>query len=193
MVSGYRAVANPEHKAVLDRFDKLSVCLYRSGISVFSIAAIFYAAILAGKAEWVVFPANMERMCLLIMALSSAMSAANVHVYDKYVRAVISWSSWVGILLMLSDTALSYVWLSLGFIFITFSGIALKESFCFKVFGLKLVPLLLAMSTFLMMFESWMLAACMLLLSGFVLAYLSLEKWRMPLHFDIGDKSNYQV
>lgn len=186
-------MANPEHKETLDRFDKLSVCLYRSGISLFSVVAIMYSAILAGKAEWMVIPADMERVCLLIMSISTAMSAANIHVYDKLVRAVISWSSWVGILLMLSDPNLFYSWLSLGFIFITFSGIALKESFCFKVLGLRLVPLLLALSTFLMMFESWMLAAVMLFVSGLVLAYLSYEKWRMPLHFDIGDKSNYQV
>ncbi|MEI8597035.1 hypothetical protein P4S64_03275 [Vibrio sp. M60_M31a] len=43
---------------------------------------------------------------------------------------------------MLSDYDLSRVWLSLGFVFVTFSGIALKESFCFKVPGLKLVPAL---------------------------------------------------
>ena len=31
------------------------------------------------------------------------------------------------------------------------------------------------------------------IISGLLLAVLSIQKWRMPLHFDIGDKTKYQI
>lgn len=42
-------MANTEHKETLDFLDKLSVCLYRAGISVFAIALLGLAAL---ESQW---------------------------------------------------------------------------------------------------------------------------------------------
>ena len=183
-------MANPEYKETLDRLDQVSVCLYRAGISFFALSLLMLSAILSGM-----LPAleGYDSLTLLAICISSALSAANLHVYSKHVRAVICWSAWIGILLMLSDASESRVWLSLGFLFVTFSGIALKESFCFKVLGLKLVPVLLALSTFSLWLEQPWGGSVLLALAGLVMGYLSIAKWRMPLHFDIGNKANYEI
>ena len=36
-------------------------------------------------------------------------------------------------------------------------------------------------------------AALVALVCGALLSLLALAKWRMPLHFDIGDKGRYQI
>lgn len=42
-------MANTEHQETLDFLDKLSVCLYRAGISVFAIALLGLAAL---ESQW---------------------------------------------------------------------------------------------------------------------------------------------
>jgi uncharacterized integral membrane protein len=186
-------MANPEHKEVLDPLDKVSVCMYRLGISVFSLALLGYVFVLLEKAMLLSLPNQFEHYTLLAVGVSTALSAANVHVYSKWVRAAITYSGWLGLVLLLSDIELIRVWWSLGFVFVTFSGIALKESFCFKVVGLKVVPVLLAISVPLIMLELWLACAALLGVSGFILGYLSIVKWQMPLHFDIGIKARYEI
>ncbi|MGR5238098.1 DUF2301 domain-containing membrane protein [Vibrio alfacsensis] len=183
-------MADTEHQEVLDSLDKLSVCLYRLGISLFALALIGFSVVVYGVLDEY---SQGYQWAISFICVSAALSAANVHIYSKQVRLVISWSSWVGLVLMASDFELSRVWLALGFIFVTFSGIALKESFCFKVPGLKLVPVLLAIATFSLWYEWAILAASSMLIAGFIMGYLSIAKWRMPLHFDIGIKENYEV
>ncbi|WP_241212206.1 DUF2301 domain-containing membrane protein [Vibrio scophthalmi] len=168
----------------------MSVCLYRMGISCFSLSLLALSTILSGLFTHL---SEYYSITLLVICISAALTAANLHVYSKHVRAVICWSAWIGILLMLSDASQSRVWLSLGFLFITFSGIALKESFCFKVLGLKLVPVLLALSTFSLWLEQPWGGSVLLALAGLVMGNLSIAKWRMPLHFDIGNKANYEI
>ncbi|PFG57956.1 putative integral membrane protein [Vibrio sp. ES.051] len=183
-------MANTEHQEPLDFLDILSVCLYRLGISVFAIGLIGVALSAFGFMEDMT---AYYRSMLLMIAIAGALSAANIHVYSKAVRMVISWSSWIGVILMVSDPNLGHVWLSLGFVFVTFSGIALKESFCFKVPGLKAVPILLAFATFAFCFELLFATGITMVVSGLIIGYLSIAKWRMPLHFDIGIKANYEI
>ncbi len=183
-------MADIDHQETLDFLDKLSVCLYRAGISLFSLALISFAVVACG---WIDVLAEHYRTVLVVIGIAAALSAANVHIYSKAVRLVISWSSWIALLLMLSDVDLSLVWLSLGFVFVTFSGIALKESYCFKVPGLKLVPVLLAVSVVALYLNYLFVAAIAMLLAGLIMGYLSIAKWKMPLHFDIGIKANYEV
>ncbi|AGB11935.1 DUF2301 domain-containing membrane protein [Vibrio parahaemolyticus] len=183
-------MANTEHQETLDFLDKLSVCLYRAGISVFAIALLGLAAL---ESQWLDGMDGRYRAVFAVFTIAGAMSASNIHVYSKSVRTIISWSGWIGAILMVCDPELNRVWLALGFIFVTFSGIALKESFCFKVLGLKLVPTLLVVTTFALWFEQSTIVAISALLAGLIMAYLSIAKWRMPLHFDIGIKANYEV
>ncbi|MBA5761686.1 hypothetical protein H2O73_04935 [Vibrio sp. 404] len=183
-------MANPEYKEVLDGLDKLSVCLYRAGITGLALSLLLLSIILSGVTSRF---AEYSNVVLLAISTSAALSAANIHIYSKHVRAAICWSAWVGILLMLSDPEQTRIWLSLGFIFVTFSGIALKESFCFKVLGLKLVPLLLAASTLSLWLQQQLVASILMATSALVIGYLAIIKWRMPLHFDIGIKANYEI
>ncbi|MDC0612663.1 DUF2301 domain-containing membrane protein [Vibrio sp.] len=182
-------MANPEHVENLDILDKLSVCFYRTGITLFGIGIICHAIILLTPYDT---PESLHYL-FVFLSVGSALCAANVHVYSKLVRYAIAWPAWLGIVLFLYDQNMKVSWLALGLLFITFSGIALKESFCFKVFGLKFIPVLLAASVLLLFMELWWQVAILELIAGLVLCYLAKEKWKMPLHYDIGDKSRYQI
>ncbi len=186
-------MANTEHIETLDRLDQLSVCLYRFGITLFSLALLCYSLVALNLASIISVPESIHWPIVFAICASAALSAANVHVYSKHVRAIIVWASWVGLLIMIYAAYSGVYWLALGFVFVTFSGIALKESFCFKVYGLKLVPILLATNTLLIMLEQWNGVAICSAISGVIMLYLSVQKWRMPLHFDIGNKANYEI
>ncbi|ANO33062.1 hypothetical protein A6E01_07510 [Vibrio breoganii] len=184
-------MANPEHKEHLDGLDKISVVSYRSGITLFalSLLALFSAELLC-VLEMETAPLLRE-WSIKCIAVSAALSAANIHVYDKKVRALIAWSSWLGLALFI--VLPTKEWLYIGFMFITFSGIALKESYCFKVKGLNLVPLLLISSVLVLWMKEPTILAPLAGLSGFIYAVLAIEKWKMPLHFDIGKKASYEI
>lgn len=169
-------MANTEHQETLDSLDKISVCLYRFGITLFAMALLVFSVLVSGAISGspLVYQTSVIALCV-----AGALSAANVHVYSKHVRVVISWASWIGLVLMVSDLEFQRTWLGLGFIFVTFSGIALKESFCFKVPGLKMVPAFLAVATFALWFNLPILAAITMLLAGLVMGFLSFAKWRM--------------
>ncbi|SON49769.1 DUF2301 domain-containing membrane protein [Vibrio tapetis] len=186
-------MANTEHQEKLDKLDRISVCLYRSGITLFSLALLCYSLVASNKLGLSSLPESLQSASIFVVCISSALAAANLHVYNKHVRAVIVWSAWLGLLIMLCGIQSSVYWLALGFIFVTFSGIALKESFCFNVYGLKLVPILLALNTLFVMLEYWQGVMICSAIAGTIMLYLSVQKWRMPLHFDIGNKANYEV
>lgn len=185
-------MANPEYQESLDRLDVLSIILYRSGISLlalsFGLIGISYLS-LANQIKLPIIPLQTHQ---IFLAISAALCAANIHVYNKVVRIIISWSSWIGLVCLLLHPN-EMMWLSFGFFAITTTGIALKESFCFRVFGLKLIPILM-IGAVLALYQSWSNVAGICLLSS-SLIYLSLAvaKWRMPLHFDIGIKANYEI
>ncbi|MCW8345413.1 DUF2301 domain-containing membrane protein [Vibrio sp. ZSDZ65] len=186
-------MANPEHREELDKLDKVSVCFYRFGISLFSIALFGCAFIASHQLKLITLPDNASQVVILVFCLASVFTAANLHVYSKHVRAIIVWSTWLGLLIMLYSAQQNLYWLALGFFFVTFSGIALKESFCFKVYGLKLVPLFLAMNTLFILLEYWQGVLVCSSITGLIMMYLAVQKWRMPLHFDIGIKANYEI
>lgn len=185
-------MANPEHIEKLDLLDKLSVITYRTGITLFSLALCLSSVAIADDISLILINGPIKEIALIFIALSSAMSAANLHVYDKKIRMIITWSAWIGLVLLIQLDNSQLLWLPLGFLFVTFSGIALKESFCFKVMGLKLVPILLCVSTFMLALEVWIIPIICFALCGMIFLFLSIQKWRMPLHFDIGNKAYYQ-
>lgn len=186
-------MANPEHVEILDQFDKLSVCMYRTGISLFPCALLSYALLFANKLNYFNYLTISETTSLSLLGIATALCAANLHVYDKRVRAIITYSGWLGLLLSLVLINSHYLWLAQGFMFITFSGIALKESFCFKVAGLKITPILLSLAVLMMAMLQWMLVIVLFVMTSLIFAFLAQAKWQMPLHFDIGKKTLYQI
>ncbi|MUK71081.1 DUF2301 domain-containing membrane protein [Aliivibrio fischeri] len=187
-------MASIDHIEKLDALDKLSVVTYRTGITLFGITLIVFSLAIADDIGFILIKNDyLMELALALFAGSSAMSAANLHVYDKKVRLIITWSAWIGLVLLITIDSEILAWLPIGFLCACFSGIALKESFCFKVIGLKAIPFLLCISILMLAIEVWLIAIICLFLSGVIFIFLAIQKWKMPLHFDIGNKANYQI
>ncbi len=186
-------MANPEHTPDLDGFDRFTVSLYRMGIFGTSIAVLWLMATLTGDMQ--------SLPAVLVLDASIALCALNMHLYDKHVRWFIATTASLGLLLQLfsqlgaADSALSHLLLhaGLGFIFVAQSGFAMKEQFCFRIPGLRLTPIFLAVAVFAMFGGKPLIAVPFLALAGGLGMVLAIAKVRMPLHFDIGDKSRYQI
>ena len=58
---------------------------------------------------------------------------------------------------------------------------------------LNLQPAFVAALWFAWVFEGGWIARILSLIVGGLLLILAVQKWRMPLHFDIGDKTKYQI
>ncbi|MCG9660981.1 DUF2301 domain-containing membrane protein [Vibrio mediterranei] len=183
-------MANPEFKEDLDALDKLSVCLYRLGISLFSIGCLLAAALSYEGITLASVTSPFDQWIFWMLLTSTVLAAANIHVYDKTVRTVIMWSGWLALLFVVTDLP---TWVSLGFCFVVFSGIALKESFCFRVPGLKLIPVLLVIAVLCTALNKLPVLVALYIAVGGIMGFLSFKKWQMPLHFDIGIKANYQI
>ncbi|MCK6263660.1 DUF2301 domain-containing membrane protein [Vibrio sp. ZSDE26] len=186
-------MANPEHIETLDLVDKISVIGYRLGLSLFSVSLAWYCIIGFVESSWGQLPSTFQFNPASLFIVATLLSAGNLHVYDKNVRSIIMWSGWLGIALFSFLINSHFEWVAYGFIFVAFSGIALKESFCFRVFGLKLIPLLLFLTTLFMAIRLWTLSLGLIAICTLIFSYLTVQKWKMPLHFDIGNKSNYQI
>ncbi|CAM2830367.1 DUF2301 domain-containing membrane protein [Vibrio rarus] len=184
-------MANPEHEERLDCLDKVSVLAYRLGITVFSVALLLLSLVYILCLFNIDITDTWGERGRFLMAIAAALCAATLHVYDKHVRAIISWSSWIGLVLLILFPELQ--WLYSGFLFVTFSGIAFKESYCFKLKALTAVPLLLILSVLMLWMKEPTLLAILLGISGGIFTILSVKKWQMPLHFDIGNKEKYQI
>ena len=119
-----------------------------------------------------------------------------MHLYDKQIRWFIGMTGWFGAVLLFTSGGPDAPWLytaGLGFLFVSLSAYALKEQFCFRIPGLRLVPLLLAGALIPLLSGHPAIAGALLLTAGLIYTALIVAKWRMPLHFDVGDKSKYQL
>lgn len=184
-------MADPDHVPELDRFDRLTVSLYRIGIGLSALSLMLVAL-----GPWLEVPGWLGRAAVLV---STALLVADLHLYDKRIRWVIGAAGWVGSCLLfggaVTDGVVSH-WVShagLGFLFVTLSALALKERFCFRIWGLRAVPALLAASLVPQLLEWPEATAVLLVPAALVYATLAVAKVRMPLHFDVGNKAAYQV
>ena len=169
-------MADPHIKCELDLLDKLTVVLYRSALT---IAALIMAIIGYETIQATPF--------LIIVAL---LASTTVHIYDKRFRWLIQ-----GAGLFAAIWLIAGLWqpLALGNALFVFSALSVKEYFCFQIKALLLTPIVLAGFWFCLIFNvSAGVIACAML-SAILLGVAAFSKWRMPLHFDIGDKTRYQV
>jgi uncharacterized integral membrane protein len=194
-------MANPEHTPTMDSFDNLTVVLYRIGISICAMTLLIGAIGRAMPAPslslanpWAPWALKTD----LFLIVGIALSVTNVHLYAKVFRWIFSVSAWLGAVLLIiapgtGDAARVVACAGLGFLFVTLSAFALKERLCFRIPGLRLVPFLLAVATFANLANATDAVAITMGLSGLILSLLAFQKWRMPLHFDVGDKSAYEI
>lgn len=181
-------MANPEHVPDLDGFDRLTVRLYRSGLCIAAVGV----ALLAGLSA-LQLPTGPAQMVVLAGVL---LSVADMHLYDKRVRWVIGTSGQLGAVGLAVGATFGVELLQLaglGFVFVALSGFALKERFCFKIPGLRAVPLGLAAGLVPLVFHWPWGAAGLYAVASLPLLVLCVAKWRMPLHFDVGNKAAYQI
>lgn len=168
-------MADPHIKSPMDFWDYLTVILYRCG---FILAAIMTALL--------PYQPAVAQLGILIAA---ALCASSLHIYLKHFRLLLQMATWVALLCQISG----FPTLALGAAFFTLGGLCFKEYFCFKVFALNLQPLLLALLWFAVFSSIALLSQIMSLVCALLFLILAVKKWQMPLHFDIGDKSKYQV
>ena len=194
-------MADPQHTPKLDAHDALTVRLYRVGLTLGASTTLLLSGWMLGVNQFFAIQSDLAVRALeLILGLGSAFALVNLHLYDKRVRWIIVGSGVAGLWLMASSSLFSMPWIEhlifhagLGFVFVVYSALALKEQFCFRIPGLKLVPLFLATSLIPAVLQQPVIFGALLLPAGLCMGLLSLAKWRMPLGHDIGDKSNYQV
>lgn len=194
-------MADPQHVPELDGFDELTVRLYRAGlllaaVGVSGVGALYLATpFLPG-----VDVSGLAKLLWLVTVYGVAAAVLHVHLYDKRIRWVIRAAAWLGVVLMLAAATwadpmlVRWTWhAGLGFVFIALSGFALKEQYCFRLPMMRLVPVLLAVSLIPLLAQAQLVAGAMLTVAGLLLFVLAVQKMRMPLHYDVGDKSKYQV
>jgi len=176
-------MADPHHIPDLDRFDRLTVRLYRIGLLGQAVALL--------AAWWT----DGSRIAWAVYGGFVALAALNMHLYAKVFRWIILGAVLTGLALQSGAHAYKAHWLwhaGLGFLFVGSSAWALKERYCFRIPGMRLVPAFLAFSLTPVF---WLRPPYLpfVAIGGAFLTMLAIAKLRMPLHFDVGDKSKYQV
>ncbi|MGF1723642.1 DUF2301 domain-containing membrane protein [Photobacterium nomapromontoriensis] len=169
-------MADPHIQSELDMLDRLTVLLYRSALTAS-----------AGIMSIVAWEPHFATTALVITAL---LATTTVHIYDKRFRWLILGSG-----LFASVWLLLGLWqpLALGAALFAFSALAIKEYFCFQVKALLLTPVALAGFWFCTVFGQDQISIAFSMSGAILLAVAAFAKWRMPLHYDIGDKSRYQI
>lgn len=176
-------------KERLDIWDKLSITLYRFGMILTGLALLLLAA------QQVFYPYWFKHS-LVFLSLGALLQGSSLHIYKKSVRWILVTSCWIGVWLVavsLATSGLLAAYLSLGALFITLSGIAYKESLCFSLVYLKVMPLLLVLTWFAVFFAAAQWAAGGFLLCAFLYLYMAWRKLNMPLFYDLGDRKKYEI
>jgi len=188
-------MANPEHTPIMNTLDTLTVILYRFGLLGAATTAVCRVV------ESVFGVGVLGEWHLPLVALFATITSANLHLYDPLFRWLFPLTSWLGLVMLafagqLENYHFASVYMkiiALGCFYAGFGMLAVKEYFCFKIPGLPLVPLLLAVVVLLNLLEKTYAASIVLAPAAILLLVLSIAKMRMPLHFDVGDKNQYGI
>ncbi len=187
-------MANPEHLPEMTRLDSISVTGYRIGLTIVSMSSVLFAIeLLFGLVLLGVW-------YLPVLGTGAALTSANLHLYDPKFRWFFPLVNWFGFVLfsyamVVSDVlVVHYLQIIVVGCFLASAGmLAVKEYFCFKIPGLPLTPLLLFLFVLFRLIGYQMASGVVLGIASSLLLWLALAKWRMPLHFDIGDKNQYSI
>lgn len=168
-------MADPHIQSPMDVWDNITVMIYRTGF----IIAAFSVLLLT----W--FPGVAE----IAILIAATCCASSLHIYLKHFRLTFQFATWLGLVCYI----LGWHELALGGALVTLGGLCFKEYFCFRVPLLNLQPIFVAILWFAWVFEGGILTRILSIVVGVLLLLLAIQKFRMPLHFDIGDKTKYQV
>lgn len=189
-------MADPQHTPHMSTLDNFTVILYRIGLLTMAVSTLLFII------EKLSHTPLLQQFYLPTFAIGAALSSGNVHLYDVRFRWFIPLMSWLGFIFLAvsygikSETSsLSHIMEtgSLGFFYAGAGMFAVKEQFCFKIPGLQTVPFLLAASIGCRFFHMEMFESIILIPASILLLILSIAKWKMPLHFDVGDKTKYTM
>lgn len=189
-------MADPQHTPHMSALDNFTVVLYRIGLLIMAISSAIFVV------EQLMHYPLLEQFYLPTFAIGTALSSGNVHLYDVRFRWFIPFVAWLGFMLLAitygykpETGKLHYILEtgSLGFFYASAGMFAVKEQFCFKIPGLQTVPFLLAISIGCRFFHLNMFESIILIPASVLLIILSIVKWKMPLHFDVGDKTKYTL
>lgn len=168
-------MADPHIESPLDLWDKFTIICYRSGfvLATLMIALLPYFAELAQRG----------------LLIAGVMLASSLHIYLKSIRLTFQFAMWIGLLCQIFGVPS----LAFGSALLVIGGLCYKEYFCFRIFGLATQPILLALLWLATVAEISLVQIILSAVASLLLLILSIQKWRMPLHFDIGDKGKYQI
>lgn len=181
-------MADMQVKENLTLLDSMSIITYRAGMlcNVLSLTAL--------ALQQLYYPLWYKHV-LVWFAFSVFLQAANLHIYNKSVRMMLVTSAWLGVwLVSLSfvNSGVLVAHVSLACLLACCAGISYKESFCFSLTALKVNPILLIALYCSLILASSLYAAIFAGLSAALTAYMVYKKCRMPLYYDLGDRSKYQ-
>lgn len=168
-------MADPHIQSPMDFWDYLTVIIYRSGF----IIATLMIFLLPYQSE----PAQKG------LLVAGTMLGSSLHLYLKQFRLIFQFAAWIGLLCAIFNLPN----LAFGAMLLVIGGLSYKEYFCFRIFGLNFQPILVGGVWFAVLFEQTILIQILSGICGLLLLILTIQKWRMPLHFDIGDKTKYQI
>ncbi|WP_018651210.1 DUF2301 domain-containing membrane protein [Actinobacillus capsulatus] len=168
-------MADPHIQSPMDFWDYLTVILYRMGFVVATLMVFLLP-----------YQMQIAQKGLLI---AGVLLVSSLHLYLKTFRFLFQFVVWIGLLCYVFNLPL----IALGAMLFSIGGLSYKEYFCFRVFGLNFQPILMAVLWLSIVFEQNILLQLLSICCGLLLLILSIQKWRMPLHFDIGDKTKYQI
>lgn len=171
-------MADPHIKSKMDIFDYVTVIAYRLGFTLAAPAIL----LLPWEAETGI-PARQ------LTFLAAMLCASSLHIYMKSFRLILQAATWGGLICFV----FAFPLFGLGGAFVTLGGLCFKEYFCFRVPGLRAQPILLAALWLALVLNVPFAAQGLAALSALLFLVTAFAKWRMPLHFDIGDKSKYEI
>lgn len=168
-------MADPHIHSPMDFWDYLTVILYRSGFVLAGCMTLLYP-----------YYPNLAHIGILVAA---TLCASSLHIYMKSFRLILQMATWVGLLCYITG----FEHLGLGAALVTLGGLCYKEYFCFRIFLLNAQPLFVALFWCAIQLNQSLAIQIMSLITSVLFLLLAVRKWQMPLHFDIGDKSKYQI
>lgn len=179
-------MAHPHHVEQLDAYDRWSVRLYRMGLIGAAGGLGATSASLLGDGD--------PTIATWSLLAGTAVAVAHLHLYAKRIKQVIALGAWTALLLAALPVESRVVDAAvLGFVSVALSGLALKEQFCFRIPFLRLQPAVLGAAVLAVLVGEPFAAGVALAVACLLQGLLAIAKVRMPLHYDIGDKSAYQV